>query len=74
MRCTEPVLTRARMLNDMFPGEIKEKIEFIKKFANNLDINDIVTAYLARMGHHNSKRRATWANPPGISKISCIWN
>jgi len=67
MRCTEPVLTRARMLNDMFPGEIKEKVEFIKKFAsNNLDINDIVSAYLARMGHSN-KRRATWANPPGIS-------
>jgi len=67
LNCTESVYLRAKMLNDMFPGEIQEKVNFIRKFTSSLDINEIVSAYLSKMGNNN-KRRSTWASNMGISK------
>lgn len=55
------------MLNDMFPGDIKEKVEFIRN-TTNFDINDIVSSYLAKMSHSSRKRHSTWAESQGISK------
>jgi len=51
----------------MFPGDIQEKVNFIKKLASSLDINEIVSAYLSKIGN-SSKRRSTWASNVGISE------
>ena len=55
------------MLNEMFPGDIKEKVEFVKRFEANLEINDLVSAYLMKISNTNKKRQA-WSNVQRISK------
>lgn len=66
MKCSEQVLARAKMLNDMFPGDIKEKVDFIRNFTTNFDINDIVSSYLAKISHA-SRKRPNWTESQGIS-------
>lgn len=66
MHCCEEVLNKAKTLNDMFPGDIKEKIDFIKEFPINKNINDIVSSYLTKIGRGN-KKRLTWSNSMSIS-------
>ena len=69
MQCGEEVLSRAKTLNDMFPGDIKEKIEFIRGFPINKNINDIVSSYLEKISSGNkNKKRLTWSNSMQISK------
>ncbi len=45
----------------MFPGDLKEKIEFVKDYPSTLNINDLVSAYLDRLSS-SCKRRVTTNN------------
>ena len=42
----------------MFPGDLKEKVEFVKDYPSTLNINDLVSAYLDRLSS-SCKRRAS---------------
>ena len=68
MQCSETILKSAKLLNDMFPGEIKEKIAFVNECPATLNINDLVSAYLDRLSA-SCTRRASATTLPKTSSV-----
>lgn len=70
MQCSETILKSAKLLNDMFPGEIKEKIAFVNDCPATVNINDLVSAYLDRLSA-TCTRRTSASNVP---RTSSVWS
>lgn len=73
-KCSEQVLNQAKILNDMFPNDLKEKIEFVKEYPTAQNINDLVSIYLDRLSN-SCKRRISGAcgNVGNIQKTKTLW-
>ena len=72
--CTEQVLKNAKNLNDMFPGNLKEKIYFVKDCDTN-DLNSLVSLYLDGLSNPGKRRPEMekqkfpkWPNYPPIKR------
>ncbi len=68
MNCNEKILNLAKILNDMFPGEVKDKVEFVRNYEDCSEINELVSAYLTKIGG-KKKGRSSWPQSVGISII-----
>jgi len=55
----------------MFPGDLKEKVEFVKDYPSVQNINDLVSAYLDRLS--SSCKRRISGGGANIQKKNTLW-
>jgi len=60
--CSFEAFNQAKTLNEMFPGDLKEKVEFVKDYPSTLNINDLVSAFLDRLSSSCKRRVSTSTN------------
>lgn len=70
--CSYEVFAQAKTLNEMFPGDLKEKVEFVKDYPSTLNINDLVSAYLDRLSS-SCKRRVSTSNSHNMQKSQQLY-
>jgi hypothetical protein len=71
--CSYEVFNQSKTLNEMFPGDLKEKIEFVKDYPSTLNINDLVSAYLDRLSSSCKRRVTSSANTQNMQKSQQLY-